>query len=338
MKIAIHHTPGSFSERWIDYCKDKSISYKLVNCYANDIVYQLHDCDTLLWHHHHGDYKDVLFAKQMLFSLQHAGKKVFPSFNTNWHFDDKVGQKYLLENIGAPLIPSYVFYSKEEALRWLNNTNFPKVFKLRGGAGSINVKLVKNKYQAINLINKAFGKGFSQFNRWENLRERIRKVKSGKDSYWGILKGIARLFITTEYAKMHSREKGYVYFQDFIENEGYDIRVVVINNKAVAVKRLIRENDFRASGSGNLVFENENIDKRFIKLAFNLAKTLKTQSSAFDFIQDLNSNIYIVEMSYGFPMLNFLDGAGGYWTDDMIWHEGEFNPYGWMVETIIKTI
>ena len=42
---------------------------------------------------------------------------------------------------------------------------FPKVFKLRGGAGAANVKLVKSKRDFIKLINKAFGRGFSQFNR-----------------------------------------------------------------------------------------------------------------------------------------------------------------------------
>mgnify|MGYP006918103150 CR=1 FL=1 len=35
-------------------------------------------------------------------------------------------------------------------------------------------------------------------------------------------------------------------------------------------------------------------------------------------------------------MLIYLDGAGGYWTDDMIWHEGNFNLQGWMVETVIN--
>ena len=70
---------------------------------------------------------------------------VFPNFNTAWHFDDKVGQKYLLEAIDAPLVPSYVFYSKEMALKWLEQTQFPKVFKLRGGAGSANVKLVQDE-------------------------------------------------------------------------------------------------------------------------------------------------------------------------------------------------
>ena len=337
MKIAIHHRPGSFSERWIDYCKENKIDYKLVNAYDSNIVQQVSDCDAFMWHHHHADYKDTLFAKQLLYSLQRAGKKVFPDFATGWHFDDKVGQKYLFESIGAPLVPSYVFYTKVEALRWADKTTFPKVFKLRGGAGAANVKLVRTKKDAIRLINKAFGKGFSQFDRWGNLKERFHKWRAGKDSFAGVLKGKARLGIPTEFAKFHAREKGYAYFQEFVPNDVFDIRVLVVEKYAVALQRNVRKNDFRASGSGNLVFPNENIDKQYIRLAFEISVKMNSQSMAIDLIKDKNRKIYVVEVSYGFPMLNFLDRSSGFWTSDLVWHEGKFIPQYWMVENLIKS-
>ena len=112
---------------------------------------------------------------------------------TSWHFDDKIAQKYLLEAISAPLVPSYVFYDKEDALTWINEVEFPKVFKLKGGAGSQNVSLIKTRKQAIRMAKKAFGRGFPQFNRIQYLKERIRRVKEGKDSYLGILKGLGKL-------------------------------------------------------------------------------------------------------------------------------------------------
>ena len=97
MKIAIHKSNWGFSPDWIKYCQQNGVPYKIVNCYDSDIVTQLKDCTVLLWHHHHSSAKDVLFAKELLFSLEQSGFKVFPEFNSNWHFDDKVGQKYLLE-------------------------------------------------------------------------------------------------------------------------------------------------------------------------------------------------------------------------------------------------
>ena len=129
--IAIHNSSYGYHPRWITYCKKNGIPYKLVNCYDNNIINQLSDCNALMWHHHHSNAKQILFAKQFLFSLEQSGLTVFPNFRTSWHFDDKVGQKYLLEAIDAPLVPSYVFYSKEMASKWVEQTQFPKVFKLR---------------------------------------------------------------------------------------------------------------------------------------------------------------------------------------------------------------
>ncbi len=335
MKIAINHIPGSFSDRWINYCKENDILYKIVNAYDTDIIQQVSDCTAFMWHHTQCDYRDKLFAKQLIYSLEAMGLKVFPDFHTTWHFDDKVGQKYLLEAVGAPLVPSYVFYDKKEAIEWVNQTTFPKVFKLRGGAGSANVQLAPTKKDAILLVNKAFGKGFPQFNRRGNLKERIRKYKEGKDTLWGVCKGIGRLFIPTELAKMVGPEKGYVYFQDFIPNNTYDIRIIIVADKAFAIKRLTRKNDFRASGSGMIVYRKEEIDERCVKIAFEVNEKIKSQSIAFDFVFDAEHNPLILEISYGFVAEGY-DPCEGYWDKDLTWHEGSFNPYGWMVEQVLK--
>src|SRR5690554_6815338 len=334
MKIAIHNA-GSFSIRWIDYCKKNNISYKTVNCFDSDIIDQLKDCDALMWHHHQSVYNDVIVAKKLLFALEHAGIKVFPNFHTGWHFDDKVAQKYLLEAIDAPLVPSYVFYDKKEALDWAKSTTYPKVFKLKGGAGAANVKLVRSKKDAIKLINTAFGKGFSQFNRLGNLKERYRKYKSGKDTLLGVAKGVGRLIIPTEFAKLQSRERGYVYFQEFVPNNSFDIRIIVIGDKAFAIKRMTRENDFRASGSGDIIFDKNQIDERCVQISFDVNNKLNCQSVAYDFVFDENNNPLIVEISYGFAM-DAYDACPGYWDSSLQWHEGKFNPQGWMVEDLIN--
>lgn len=337
MKIAIHHRAGSFSDRWIDYCKRENIDYKIVNAFDSNIIEQVKDCNIFMWHHHHKNFKDVIAAKKILFSLEHAGINVFPDFKTSWHFDDKVAQKYLLEAIGAPIVPSYVFYDKKEAIDWAKKTSYPKVFKLKGGSGARNVKLIKNKRSALNMINRSFNKGISQFDKLGNLKERINNFKNGRDNILGIGKAIGRLVVSPDFDRLSHPECGYIYFQDFIENDGFDVRVVVIGDKAVALKRLVRENDFRASGSGKLVFEDKFIDKRYIKIAFDIKNKLKSQSLAIDLVHSRNDDIFAIEISYGFPMLNFLEGSSGYWDNELIWHEGQFTPQYWMIEDLIAT-
>lgn len=332
MKIAIHYSKDSFSERWIQYCQEHQIDYKLVNAYDTDIIAKIADCDAFMWHHHHSIYKDTLFAKQLLYSLQIAGKKIFPDFYTGWHFDDKVGQKYLLEAIGAPLVPSYVFYDKQSALDWVKETVFPKVFKLRGGAGASNVKLIFSSSEAQRIINRAFRKGFLPYNGWNSLQDRYHQFRIGKASIFEVLKGCIRLFIPTQYAKMHGREKGYVYFQDFIPENKYDIRVIVIGDKAFAIKRLCRKNDFRASGSGNFLCAKEEINEECIRIAFTVNQKINSQCIAYDFVFKGGKPL-IVELSYGFSMLAY-DLCPGYWTRDLVWHEGKFVPQYWMIENL----
>lgn len=337
MLIGIHHSnDGGFSDRWIEYCKSRDIPYKIVDAYSSCVVKDLIDCHVFMWQYNQSYYKDWLFAKQLIFSLEVSGKKVFPDFRTGWHFDDKIGQKYLFEAIGAPFVPSYVFYTKAEAEAWANQAIFPKVFKLRGGAGSSNVQLVSTRNDAIRLISKAFGDGFSQYDWFEKLKEAIRQKKVGNNGWKDVIRPIyyGLKKYPNDLAKFRGYEKGYVLFQDFIPNNSCDIRVIVINNKAFAIKRLVRNGDFRASGSGYIVYERHHIDPRCIQISFEVSRKLKLQSAAYDYVFDESGNPLIVEVSYGF-LPSAYDKCPGYWDQDGIWNDGHFNPYGWMVDMMV---
>ena len=338
MKIAIHEREGSFSDGWIDSCKENNIPYKIVNCYDNNIVEQLSDCDGLMWHWDLNDYKSALFAKQLTVSLEKSDFNVFPSTATSWHYDDKVGQKYLLEAIDAPLVPTHVFYSKSEALDWIVSVKFPLVFKLRGGAGALNVKLVKNINQAKKLIRRAFGKGFASKNRSEKIKSRIIDVRkdTNSENFMSLLKSILRIFIPTEVEKYSSKQKGYIYFQDFIPNNDYDNRIVVMRGKCYAVRRYNRENDFRASGSGNWAFEKELFNLRAIRLALDVAKKLDIQSVAFDIIRN-GDQFKIVEISYCWS-IGGLNLTEGYWDYDLKWHSEKVNSASFILQDFIQEI
>jgi glutathione synthase/RimK-type ligase-like ATP-grasp enzyme len=337
MKLAIHPHKNGFSDRWIQYCEEKGIAYKIVSCYDSDIIQQLDDCDALMWNWNQNDFRAALMARQLTISLELRGKKMFPNFESSWHHDDKVGQKYLLEAIDAPLVKTHVFYVKEEAEKWLDTTSFPKVWKLRGGAGSINVKLVRSRADAQGYVNKAFGKGFPQIDGWGRLKDKFWILKRDKNfaAVKGIFKGIARLFIPTELAKFSQREKGYLYFQDFAPNNDHDTRLIVIGNRCVGVRRYVRENDFRASGSGIKAYDPELFDKRCIKIAFDIAKKLGTQSIGFDFIWD-GDEPKIVEISYTYIIGPFYDDCPGYWDSDLQWHPDKVNLQYYQMDDFIN--
>lgn len=340
VKIAIvNNDQVSFYHEWIEFCQKEGIDFKIVSRYGTDIIQETSDCNYVVCPIYQNDYRDMRYGKSVIYSLEAAGKKVFPDFNTIWHFDDKIAQKYLLESIGAPIVPTYIFYTKEEALKWTEETTFPKVFKLKGGAGSSNVKLARTKAEAVKLINLAFGAGFKQYRWKEKLKEEYRKYRMGKATLRDILRpiylGVFKRH-ATEFDHYNGKEIGYAYFQEFIPNNKFDIRVCVIGNNAFALKRHTRNNDFRASGSGMITYSKEEIDERCVKIAFETNEALGMQSIAYDFVFDADNNPLIVEISYGFAGTAYKK-CEGYWKSDMEWvPEEDFNFSGWMIENLIK--
>lgn len=340
MKLGIHHRVGSFSTRWIEYCELHSIPYKVVNAYASDIIHQLSDCDGFMWQWCHDDYRDQLIARSLTKALEATGKKVFPDSKTAWHFDDKIAQKYLFEAIGAPTAPAYVFYEKETALAWAKHTSYPKVFKLKGGAGSLNVRLVRSFPQMKRLIHKAFGSGFRLVDRMSSLKDSIWMLKRDRT-----IKAAAR--IVSRALKMIAPpasesllvpQKGYLYCQDFIPKNAFDDRLVVIGNRCFCARRFCRQDDFRASGSGLRNYDHKIFPKESLKIAYDLAKKLGSQSLACDFVYDHQNNPLVVEISYGFSSGPYYDSCDGYFDSDLNWHDVKINPAFFMIEDFVATL
>lgn len=335
--LAIHHREGSYSDRWIAYCEEHAIPYRVVNCLATDIIQKLASAKYLLWHWSHGDPCEQLMARHVIMAAEQMGVEVFPNTATCWHFDDKVAQKYLLEALGAPLAPTYVFYDIVEVLRWIEEVPFPKVFKLRKGAGSGNVKLVRNPQEAKVLAKQAFGRGFwpvpgygyDASRRYRNFRQ--------QGGLLAIVKRMPKVLAKIrEMNRGMGREKNYIYFQDFMPANRFDTRITIIGKRAFGFTRNVREGDFRASGSGHIVYDSERIHPQCIKTAFEVAHKLGSQSMAFDFALTESALPVILEVSYCFNA-QAVYMCSGHWDDQLNWHEGHIWPQDAILLDLLKT-
>jgi glutathione synthase/RimK-type ligase-like ATP-grasp enzyme len=287
---------------------------------------QLRGFDGLLWHWVHYEPCAQLVARQIIASIEMQNLKVFPNTATCWHFDDKIAQKYLLEAVAAPLAPSHVFFDKQEARQWIDRAEFPKVFKLRCGAGSQSVRLVKTKREAIKLCDRAFAKGFAAVNGYFNdAKTKARKINNMSQAMEKLRRMPKSIYASSFQKQFLPRQKGYIYFQDFLPDNKFDTRITVIGNRAFGFKRNNRPNDFRASGSGNIIYDTEGLDKRCIAIAFHVVAKLKAQSLAFDFILNENHDPQITEISYCYQNKAIHD-CPGYWDDKMRWHESHVWP------------
>lgn len=337
--VGVHAADHGFAPRWLARLKELGVGVRILDFNVDDIVKQAKDCDAVMWHWSHSDPKAVLFARQLLESLEAAGKKVFPSRASGSHFDDKVAQKYLLEAIDAPLVPSHVFYDSTTARMWLDQAAFPVVFKLRGGAGSQNVRLVRKAREAERLVAKAFGRGFPAFDGAELFRERWLRFQRSPSAgtFWLVLRGLARWLIPSKVSKVKGRDRGYCYFQEFMPGNSHDTRIVVIGNRAISILRQNREGDFRASGSGMLNYDPGAVDMDCVRTAFDVCRKLGAECLAFDFVLDPSRKSRIVEISYAFTVEAYY-ACGGWWDSTLQWHQGEVDPAGWMVDDLVMNM
>jgi len=336
--IGIHDSPGSFSDRWIEWCLENRVPFKRLNCLSSDAISQCAGLDAVLWHWTLMSLSELQVARQIGASLETAGVIVFPNTATCWHYDDKVGQKYLLEAIGAPLIPTWVMTDESEARKWIQTARWPKVFKLRGGAGSENVRLVRSRHEAAKLCRRAFGRGFPASPGYlYDAPARARHIGNWPD-FWDKMKRAPRSLLETLRRRHRApRQRGYVLFQEFMPGNDFDTRVTVIGNRAFGAMRRNRPNDFRASGSGDCIFDPNQVDRRCVPIALHLAGQLRTQSLACDFLFDTGREPRICEISYCSVASPVYD-CPGYWDREFAWHAGHFWPQDLILEDILAQI
>ena len=320
---------------YLDILDYNKISYVLVD--SGDLYFweKIRNADLFIFKWGH-DHHSQQIAHTILPIIESTlGIPCFPNLATCWHYDDKIKQYFLLDQSGFPVIPSYVFWDKTTALSWINkHHNFPLVFKLRNGAGSFSVFLVRNQAQATRFIRRLFGRGIKQsaipvqhlartFNydfrkiiRYYTVALRNHYINKEKNVYW-------------------LRHKNYIYFQDFMPNNGWDTRVTTAGLRAHAFRRFNRRNDFRASGSNQWDISPEHIDLRMIRIALDVSRYFGFQAMAYDFVYDQNHEPKIGEMSYLYGGAGFPDFMNGYWDENLTWYSGRYWPQYFELKDIL---
>ena len=324
---------GSWSSKFVSICQEQQIPHEEVNGYSFDIISCLDKYSGLIWPIENWVLPDMMEGRNILQAASSMGLSVFPDHNTAWHFDDKIAQMYALQAVDAPIPKSWVFYRLEECLEWLEHAQYPIVAKLRCGSGATNVKLLKKKTSASRYARKMFGKGLDPSP--SLLYKAYSKGQSARN-WKTVLSRAKRIpeFLRTRHAgKQLPMEKGYCYFQEFVPNEGYDIKVAVVGEQLSFFKRDVRKGDFRASGGGAFTYEKDVVTQNVIDSAFYASEKLGLQCMGFDYVVDETTGEgKIIEMCYGFDW-RAIHEAGGYWDKQYVWHH---KPLSVPVEIIKK--
>lgn len=339
MLIAIHAQAGPFSTRWIERCSASGIAHRIVDCRSTTIIGELAGVDGLLWNWQHSSPEDQLVARQLLTAVEHVGIKVFPNALTSWHYDDKIAQKYLLEAVGAPIIPTYLFLNETDATTWIRAADFPKVFKLRSGAGSSNVQLVEDRADAYRLCRLMFGEGTGAESGgyFADFRRKVRNTRGPAEFLGKLLRMRDSLHSIERRRQFLPLQRGYIYFQDYLGGNGFDTRITVIGSRAFAFLRMNRPGDFRASGSGSLVYGAERVNVDCVRVAFEVSRQLRADCLAMDFLMDSNSRPRIAEVSYSFAP-SAVHGCLGHWDEELNWHAGHLHPEDCVLDDFVAQL
>jgi hypothetical protein len=178
--------------------------------------------------------------------------------------------------------------------------------------------LVPDRKAARSLIRTAFRQGFAVSG--GNLNDVTAKLISGRVTIRQFFDKLRRAPVTIRRLirinHLLPREIGYAYFQDFLPNNECDTRITVVGHRAFGFRRRIRPNDFRASGSGNIDFDQTAIDLRAVKISHQLAYKLRSQSLCVDFVFDQAKEPKIVEISYAYEPGPIYQ-TGGYWDQSL---------------------
>ena len=329
---------GLWTSVWIDFCQSKELDFKVFPAHSLNIIDDIRGYDVLLWHFSGYNFQDMLMARSILYSAKAMGLKVFPDFEDAWHFDDKLAENYMLQAIKAPIPKFYHFYTMDKLVEWLdNNPQFPIIAKLKNGSGSHNVRLINNRREAIKYGRRMLKKGFNGspsliFKASSN----IRSAKS-ISTFINRAKRIPEFIRTLRGAREFPNERGYVLFQEFVPNDGYDLKIVVIGDKLSYIVRSIRKGDFRASGGGDLFFDKNYVTKNIIDTAFATSDALNFKCMGYDYVvNNKTGEAKIVEISYGFSHTALLQ-AGGYFDRNGNWHDDPSNAPKELLKNLLDT-
>jgi hypothetical protein len=193
---------------------------------------------------------------------------------------------------------------------------------------------LKNAEEAKSYARRMCGKGDSPAQ--SLVYKTYSKVQSTHDwkTFKHRVKQIPNFLKARRFGKGMPVERGYCYFQKFIENAGYDLKVAVVGDKCSFLNRSVRAHDFRASGGGTIKYDKSCINEAIVRSAFKTAKALQMQCVGFDYVVDRNGGEgKIIEMCHGFDS-DAIYGCGGYWDQDLVWHDDPLNAQTEILQTL----
>ena len=284
-KIGVVQDQGPYP-KWTKYCRfleHNSFEYEFYNIHAHDWIEKSNGFDIILGFPRSEFWHLQEIQEKYYFLETFLGKTTYPTAGHATLYENKKLEAYIAELHGLQFANTYVSYDKEDALHLVETLKYPFVSKIVPASGSLGVEMVHSPTRARKIVEQAFS-------------------RNGRRTFYNSF-----------------RQKNYVYFQDYVPNDGYDIRAVVVGKKwGFGYYRKVLENDFRASGMD--LVEKRGLPEESLQIARQVNEIIKSPMLAVDMVHGLDGQYHIIEFSPTFLMRKpdqmLIKGAPGYYAFD----------------------
>ncbi len=187
------------------------------------------------------------YIKSLILHLQKSNK-VIPNFDMLFIHENKGYQELLKKSLGVPSLKSY-YINDINSIDKLN-IDFPIVFKTPDGSNGNGVFLCHCKNDIFKIYRKLNKLPLKI--KFDLLRRKYLRTKKTFDFY-------PEYNNLSDYIQFKQYSENFAPFilQEFVANLKCDYRVLILFDKYFVIKRLTKDNDFRASGSKKFIIEEE---------------------------------------------------------------------------------
>ncbi|WP_457673036.1 ATP-grasp domain-containing protein [Thiolapillus sp.] len=102
----------------------------------------------------------TVYEERAYFLSRVLQRSLFPAFDSLWIYESKRRCASWLEYFRIPHARTWVFFSRREALDFLDTAEFPLVFKTDIGSDALGVRVLHSAREARRIVNACFGRGF----------------------------------------------------------------------------------------------------------------------------------------------------------------------------------
>ncbi|MDY0222704.1 MAG: hypothetical protein RBR67_16365 [Desulfobacterium sp.] len=328
LKVSIlrNENPSS-AEKWLLACQRHDIAYDIIDLTASNWLDKVQASQSnffLLKPAGMLEHYKTLYDERIYIICKVLGLKIFPSYEESYIYENKKLLSYYLPAKNIPHPKTWVFYSREEANAFIDQTSFPVVAKTTIGASGSGVQILKDKNRARKYINNAFSN--------KGIKRRFGPNRViGTPGKWFIkaVKSPSYFFKKLkEYMTIYGHgERDLALFQEYIPHE-FEWRAVRIEDSYFAHKKIKYQD--KASGSKGIDYVNPPLSLlNFVK---NICEVNHFSCMAIDLFDDGNGGFLVNELQTIFGHVQDhimeVDGTPGrYIFQDNHWvfEPGDFN-------------